>query len=108
MQIKFSSKNIRSNYYNLKLSKYSHDDSVCLSLFSLGGELQARLTVCIENSEIKPGEVLIKDWSENEGVASGLMKAGILGHYLEDIPSGYVVAKKFRLAKGVIERLEKE
>lgn len=100
MQIKFSSKHTPEGYYKLVASRYSHDDSICLSLFNLGGELQSRLTVCVPDSKLKHGEILIKDYSENQGVASGLMKAGILGHYLEDIPTGHVHAKKFRTCSG--------
>lgn len=37
-----------------------------------------------------PGEVIIKDYSENEGILKALQEAGIVGSVLRTLPAGYV------------------
>jgi hypothetical protein len=52
----------------------------------------ATATVNIPEANLEVGEVIIKSWSENNGMAEALIAGGIIGPELGKIPTGHVVA----------------
>lgn len=77
-----------------------HDGSLALRLLTDTGEPASIATICLSHLDIKPadGNVFIKDWSENEGMLSGLIAAGIIGNAVREIPTGFAKAYECPLA----------
>ena len=63
-----------------------------IQLICEDGELMATATVKIPELPLKDGHVLIKNWSENEGIYGALRDAGIIGPQVGRLPTGYVDA----------------
>lgn len=63
------------------------------------GEAIARAAVYIENYHPSDDEVMIKGWSENEGMPEALQGAGIIGPELRRVPTGRVEATVHKLLK---------
>ena len=63
------------------LGTYSSDNSTAIRLVDSDTyEPVATATVCIPEFTPEVGEVLIKSWSENEGMKESLMEYGIIGN----------------------------
>jgi len=63
------------------------------------GEAFAKLSVHVPDEDVKPGEIILKDWSENEEIADLLIRHGIL-EPVKDAPHvflDYVVARRYRV-----------
>jgi hypothetical protein len=56
------------------------------------GEEYLTATVNIMGSNLAPDEVLIKDYSENEGIYKALLKRGFIGIRKRSVTSGYIEA----------------
>lgn len=61
--------------------------------------------LCIATTNIAgyrcpPGYVLIKNWSENEGVYEALLAAGVIGPVEKHVPTGFVTAYECKYLKG--------
>jgi len=54
-------------------------------------------SVNIPDVSLEDNEILIKGWSENEGMADILMKAKVIGPVLDKVPTGFVYATKHKL-----------
>lgn len=63
------------------------------------GESIARASVYLEDEHPADDEVIIKGWSENEGMAAALQAAGIIGPELRRLPAGHVHATVHKLLK---------
>lgn len=115
----FRTKYISMTTVFLQQSEYYVGKTIHLSLYdaNTGQEL------CIATTNIAgyipaPGHVLIKDWSENEGVYKALFKAGVVGPIVRRVPAGFVEAYECELLKAgridpdvrdrVLQTLEKE
>ena len=63
------------------------------------GEAFATLSVHVPDEELQPGEIILRDWAENEEIADALIRFGILepvkdaAHVFLD----YVVARRYRV-----------
>lgn len=64
---------------------------------SVAMDLVAVATINIPDAEVGMNEVLIKDWSENEGMVEALQRAGVIGPVLDMVTSGYTAASKHEL-----------
>lgn len=63
------------------------------------GEAFASLSVHVPDEDVKPGEIILKEWSENEELAEVLIRHGIL-ELVKDAPHvffNYVVARRYRV-----------
>ena len=91
---------IKSKYVdeevNIKFGTYS-DGSTAIRGFSLIGEPLFTATVTIPSEKPINGFVFLKDWSENEGIAQELVKAGIVELTNKRIPVGFCEALEARL-----------
>lgn len=80
---------------------YSSPSNLCLEIW----DLNTNEPICIATTNIAgyhcdPGHVLIKDWSENEGVYTALRLAGIVGPIKRLVPTGFVNALECEYLKG--------
>jgi hypothetical protein len=78
--------------YELSVSfgKYANGQTRIQLVDTTDGIPYATATVAVEEHLIKEGEVAIKDYSENEGILSSLVEAGIVENPHNFIQSGYV------------------
>ena len=88
----------------LELGRYQHGGRLALSVL----EKQTRepwteATVNIPEAPLRPGEVFIKDYSENEGLLQALYDARIVMSTGEHVQSGYVRIPKCLLMVPVPE-----
>jgi hypothetical protein len=74
----------------IEFQKYQHG-GVAMQLWCSEGPM-CKATVCIPGAKIKDNEVLIKNWSENEGILDALISSGIVKDTGKVVPSGYVEA----------------
>ena len=90
---------IKSRYCNeeveLEFGRYGND-SIAIQGFSLGGVPIFVATVALDEKP-KDGCVFLKGWSENEGVPSALVKAGIVELTGRKIKTGYCEAEEAKL-----------
>lgn len=76
----------------LQMSRYTIDGSRSLDVIDATGDQELVLcaTICLasEGYVPEPGNVVIKDWSENSGTLAGLISAGIIGEPIRELPVG--------------------
>lgn len=86
-------KNIATKYLNegeklFIVSHYPYNDSPALIVQSLTGKTLLKATVCLEIPP-KRGSIIIKNWSENEGIEDALVRANLISeatkyHYVTE------------------------
>jgi hypothetical protein len=75
----------------LSFSRYAHNNRVCIELISVEDHMPyAVATVNVPHVELEEGEVLIKNYSENEGVLEMLEKEKVVIRTGRTIQSGHV------------------
>jgi len=75
----------------IRIGKYKTEDQTSISLIDTeDGEPVAIATVCIPKVKVNPGEVIIKDYSENEGILDVLIEAGVISEPKRYIKTGYI------------------
>lgn len=80
------------------IKKSYNNGRVALQLVdSITGESVAIATVNLPDVYVQRGTVLIKNWSENEGVLKALQEAGVIGESMGEVPTGFVVAHVCKL-----------
>jgi len=72
---------------------------VAIQLASVDGEPLCVATVNLPNADVPDGHVLIKNYSENEGILDALVKAGVIGEPIAEIPTGFVMVQVCPLLK---------
>ena len=72
MKVRFN-----GNDYGVQFEKYGNGRTAIV-LVGSDGEYAAVATVNIAEAELQPGQVFIKDYSENQGMLAALEKAGIV------------------------------
>lgn len=82
---------------NIYLSKYSNDRPALQLNDAEDGMPIAVATVNLPDVSLEPDEVLIKGWSENEGMDKVLIEARIIGPELRKEPTGFVYATVHKL-----------
>lgn len=88
---------IKTPYYEgtvtLRWDKYMSDGTPALLLVETKmHEPVATASVSIAGSNLQPKEILIKGWSENDGIPQELIRLGIIGPVKRVVSSGYVAA----------------
>jgi len=81
---------------------YANGQTVLLLRDAITGEPACKATVCVllgPHQSLPKGYVVIKDWSENEGVAETLLAAGIIEQPPETlfVRCGYEQAHVYKL-----------
>ena len=90
MKIEFETEYTPNGTYDLVSPGVYHDGSLVLQVYGPDGP-EFTATVCVSRPA-GYGCVFIKDWSENEGVLSALLSAGVVGEPVATVPTGFVVA----------------
>jgi|SRR5882672_2662150 len=93
---------------NFVVSAYHADKSPALQIMSPEGEAVLTASVCMD---IPPEEdcIIIKDWSENEGIEAVLIKAGLIEANNDPRlhASGFVLAGEFKMIGKLLEAWQK-
>lgn len=91
----------------LLAARYTEGDRIALMLVSNDGigEPVATCTCNIPDAPLEPAEVIIKDWSENEGMEDWLIASGIAYPTGKVVHSGFVQAPIVRLKSSIIEQI---
>lgn len=96
-------KNIETKYSGpgekrLVVAHYMDNDAPALFITSLNHEPLLTASVNIDGSTHEDG-IIIKDWSENEGIAEALLKANLIEPYPNEVlhATGFVVAQEYRM-----------
>lgn len=85
---------------DLHVSSYSTTNCIALELFAavddeetdtVEGEPVAMATINLIEIPLEPGQVIIKDYSENEGMYDALYKAGVVGPAVRRIDVGRAI-----------------
>lgn len=72
-------------------SKYMVNNRIALELLETGTEERiATATTNLVDEHVEENEVVIKNYSENEGIYEVLLKAGIIGPVKRKVTSGFV------------------
>lgn len=67
------------------------DDTIAILLFDThNGEPIATATVAIQGPELKENQIIVKDYSENEGMLAALTNIGLVTSVEQWIPTGWV------------------
>lgn len=80
------------------VSHYDADESPALQIVdNRTGEPLLTASVCVDQPA-KPDCIIIKDWSENEGIEAALIKAQLIEAVPVDMnPAGFCVASEFKM-----------
>ena len=81
----------------VRQATYSNGRTALLLLDAKSGESIAVATVNLPHESLEPGQVFIKDHSENRGMLEALEKAGIVKATGETVHSGFVQVPKATL-----------
>ena len=67
------------------------------------GEPYMRPTVCMApHEEPEPGNVFIKDYSENEGIMQSMIDAGLISKPVRTVKAGFAEAHECRLEQPLL------
>lgn len=80
-------------------SRYMNPKNIVILFKDEMEQLYGKATTNLHDVQLPDSEVLIKTWSENEGVEKVLQEAGIIGKKLREIPSGYVRVGVYELLR---------
>lgn len=79
------------------IDRYPNDRLAITLQDKEGGSPVARATVNLPNTSLDGDEVIIKDWSENEGMVTALREANVIEEVSFEVETGYVTAKVCKL-----------
>lgn len=91
----------------VKFARYGSGE-IAMQIINANGERECVATVSlVPYGAEHPGEhgVWLKDWSENDGIADALVKAGVVTLTGKSHVTGFVVAKHARLTAAAIAEL---
>lgn len=88
---------IRDNLVRPLWFKYQENGRPALELICADGEPYTTASVNFSHQPLAEDEIVIKTWSENEGVLEALIKAGIVSEPVRFFHSGFVQAPVCKL-----------
>lgn len=75
----------------LDLAKYRNNDRTCITLIDVeDGEVILFATTNVPEIPLEDDEVIIKDYSENEGVLDALILAKVISSPIRYVQQGYI------------------
>ncbi|MFB2895187.1 hypothetical protein ACE1CI_19945 [Aerosakkonemataceae cyanobacterium BLCC-F50] len=89
----------------VKVSHYAHGLTPCLSLVDAEGMPVATATVNVPNLQLPPDYVVIKNYSENEGILEALIAAEIVKPTGKTVPVGHCVGQICQLTPKMLTNL---
>jgi len=81
---------------SIQFKRY-RNGQIAMQHYNNKGIPNATLTVAVDNCPLSDKEVLIKDWSENDGVLHDLIKHEIVSKPVREVVSGYASIHVCRL-----------
>ena len=83
---------VRMNLHNWKplLGKYPNGRTAVIFVNPKDGEEESVATVNLPNVPLEEGEVIIKDYSENEGMYDSMLKMGYISPEIRRVETGMV------------------
>ena len=78
-------------------STYGNDRTALVLNDTKDGERVLVATINVPDEFLFPGEVIIKDYSENHGIYQVLLDAGIISEELRRVDTGFVYGKVCKL-----------
>ena len=92
----------------MQLSHYTNGNKAISLVDTRDGSAVATATVNIEGVELSPNEVMVKDYSENEGMLRALRDSKVVENIVDVMQSGYVDIPVVTLSKSMMERFKNE
>lgn len=89
----------------VKVSRYAHGLTPCLSLIDSEGMPVATATVNVSNLQLPPDCVVIKNYSENEGILEALIAAEIVKPTGQTVPVGHCIGHICQLTSKMLANL---
>lgn len=89
----------------VKVSRYAHGLTPCLSLVDAEGMPIATATINVPNLQLPADYVVIKNYSENEGILEALIAAEIVHPTGQTVPIGHCIGYICQLAPEVAAQL---
>lgn len=85
---------VRFKYWNCipVFKTYSNGRKAISLIDAKDGSPVANATLNLPGIELESDEVIVKNYSENEGIRPALIEAGIIGPILRTVSTGYVTA----------------
>ena len=85
-------------YCRILMQRYELGNRIRLQLIAIDDKLPyACATVNVPGVELAADEILIKDWSENQGVLAALIRAGVIEDTGRTVPAGRTEANVAKL-----------
>jgi len=69
--------------------------------------IEAKATVNIPGVILPEGHIILKDWSENEGIPEALIKAGLVELTGESVATGFVNAPIAKMKEPLLQAISK-
>ena len=85
------------NKNEIVFGEYTNNNRTAISIVNPMEGPMCKCTVNIPDVKLEDDEVLIKDYSENEGVLGDLINAKVISSSIEQIPTGHVYVHKCKL-----------
>lgn len=89
--VQLETKYLPKDWYELVYDRYVVNNRTCLRIWNKQGEPVATATVNIPEIQVADDEVLIKDYSENEGMLDALIQAEIINPEVYIIPHNNII-----------------
>ncbi len=86
-------------------SRYASNDRVALTLIDEDGMPVATATCNLGTSQLGDNEIIIKDWSENEGMVDALINADVVDRVVRDDHTGFTSVKVCLLTCEAIDEI---
>lgn len=88
----------------LQVSHYLYGKAPALTIYELDGEPLLTASVCLDPINPKPNHIILKGWSENEGIEAALVKAGLISAVPAAAhPTGFVIAGEWEMRGALLE-----
>lgn len=93
----FETKNVERQNVIVETSRNYSNGRTCIQIMSTRGAPLMVASVNLPDDDLPDGHVFIKDYSENEGVADALVKAGFIEPTDVVINQGFVSIRMYKL-----------
>lgn len=82
----------------VRVERYRDNERIALAIDSLDGDVFCIATCNVPEAEVGPREVILKNWSENEGIEYSLIEAVVIEPYpVKFVSTDFVQAPVYKL-----------
>ena len=85
---------------------YSDGDAIALTIESDRG-VEAKATVNMPEIDLPANHIILKNWSENEGIPEALEKAGLVELTDKGVDNGFIVAPIAKMKEPLLNAIKK-